>query len=484
MIYELWHKNINVLTVEYEAETNKFGKVLSIYNEEHIPVGIQNISNYNLSQGLQFWWQSRLIPKNRSNFKINNPDIDFLLTGSNGFNLSDQYWIKEEKSDMTWEKGNFYTNPFNEDIGEYITGHGNYKLQNMTSHSPDLFSNGQQDKRWVIEKGTRFLVKYGRPPYYEQPFNEMLASEICRRLNIPHVQYTLLVKGKSEPVIYSMCPCFVNSDTEFVPAGFIQYASEKSKQVSNYNHLLECCKKSNIKNKSEIEKSFMQMNILDYITANTDRHYGNFGFLRNAETLEWIGNAPNFDTGNAMFYEYPTSDLRRSTSLMENVISRSFSTNQREQAEKFSDRIALLDVDFKKLDGIKDYYEDLLSRNPKEDAERIHLLSNLLVKRIENFKEIIYFKNSVSNEFIHILSSDTSDLRVIDKINVARKQIYKTDKNKGILLDKYLQNIKTKSIEEFELKFQKEINKVVDKQKKHEKDNKSISDDDGTSISD
>ena len=75
-------------------------------------------------------------------------------------------------------------------------------------------------------------------------------------------------------------------------------------------------------------------------------------------------------------------------------------------------------------------------------------------------------------------------MRVIDKINVARKQIYKTDKNKGILLDKYLQNIKTKSIEEFELKFQKEINKVVDKQKKHEKDNKSISDDDGTSISD
>ena len=33
-------------------------------------------------------------------FKINNPDIDFLLTGSNGFNLSDQYWIKEEKSEI------------------------------------------------------------------------------------------------------------------------------------------------------------------------------------------------------------------------------------------------------------------------------------------------------------------------------------------------------------------------------------------------
>lgn len=483
MIYELWHKNINVLTVEYEPETNKFGKVLSIYNEKHIPVGIHNIPNYNLSQALQFWWQSRLIPKNRSNFKINNLDIDFLLTGSNGFNLSDQYWIKEEKSDMTWEKGNFYTNPFNEDIGQYITRKGHFKLQNMTSHSPDLFSNGQQDKRWVIERGTRFLVKYGRPPYYEQPFNEMLASEICRRFNIPHVQYTLLVKGKSKPLIYSMCPCFVNSDTEFVPAGFIQYVNEKRKQVSNYNHLLECCKKSNIKDEAEIEKSFMQMNMLDYITANTDRHYGNFGFLRNAETLEWIGNAPNFDTGNAMFYEYPTSDLRRSTSLMENIISKSFATNQREQAEKFSDKIALLDIDFKKLDGIKDYYEDLLSRNPKEDEERIHLLSNLLVKRIENFKEIIYFRNSISKEFLNIVSSDTSDLRVMDKINIARKQIYKNDKNKGFLIDKYLQSIKTKNIEEFESKFQKEINKIVNKQKKNERNNKSISDDNGMPIS-
>lgn len=477
MVYELWHKNVNVLSVEYEPETNKFGKVLSVYDKKHIPVGIQNIPNHTLSQGLQFWWQSRLIPKNRSNFKINNPDIELLLTGSNGFNLSDQYWIKNEKSEMTWEKGNFFTNPFNEDIGEYITGtrQGHYNLQNMTSNSPDLFSNGQQDKRWIIEKGTRFLVKYGRPPYYEQPFNEMLATEICRRLGIPHVQYSLLVKGKTEPLIYSMCPCFVNTDTEFVPAGFIQYINAKEKQTSNYNHLLECCKKSKFRDISEIEKSFMQMNLIDYITANTDRHYGNFGFLRNAKTLEWIGPAPNFDTGNAMFYEYPTSDLRRSSSLMDNVISRSFAASQKKQAEKFSDKIALFDFDFKKLEGIKDYYEDLLSRNPKEDAERIHLLSNMLVKRIENFKDIVYSRNSVSKDFICILSNDTSNLRVMDKIKIARKQIYENDNNKGILVDKYLQSIKTKNVEEFEKVVQKEINKVLNKQKRTLNNNKSIS---------
>ncbi len=466
MVYELWHKNVNVLSVEYEPETNKFGKILSVYNENHIPVGIQNIPNHTLSQGLQFWWESRLIPKNRSNFKINNPDIDLLMAGANGFNLSDQYWIKAEKSDMTWGKGNFYTNTFNEDIGEYITGFGRGKLRNMTSRSPDLFSNGQQDKRWMIERGTRFLVKYGHPPYYEQPFNEMLASEICRRLDIPYVQYTLLVKGRTEPLIYSMCPCFVSPDTEFVPAGFVQYVKEKNRQVSNYEHLLECCKKIGIKNETETEKAFMQMNTLDYITANADRHYGNFGFLRNAETLEWTGIAPNFDTGNAMFFEYPTSDLRKSTSLMENVISRSFASSQKKQLEKFSDKIALMNIDLKKLDGIKDFYKDLLSQNPKEDTERIHLLSNLLVERIENFKEIIYSRNSVAQDFIHIVSADTSEQRVMEKIKSARKQIYMNDKGRGNLVDKYLQSIKSKTLEEFEEKFQKEMNKAERKQKK------------------
>ena len=29
----------------------------------------------------------------------------------------------------------------------------------------------------------------------------------------------------------------------------------------------------------------------DFILANTDRHLGNFGFLRDSETLEWKGTA-------------------------------------------------------------------------------------------------------------------------------------------------------------------------------------------------
>ena len=37
---------------------------------------------------------------------------------------------------------------------------------------------------------------------------------------------------------------------------------------------------------------FNKMLKVDYIIANEDRHYNNFGFIRNADTLEWLGLAP------------------------------------------------------------------------------------------------------------------------------------------------------------------------------------------------
>lgn len=390
MIYELYHKNIPVLSVEYDNNTGNFGKIISINNEKHIPVGIKGIKNGNLSFGLQFWWKSRLIPLNRKGFKLRHPEIDKLFLDNPGFNLSDQYWIKKEGSDLTWKKGNFFTNSFNENIGKYITEEKNNPHTDISAGSPDLFSNGEQDKRWRIIRGKRYLIKYGCSPYYEQPFNEVLASEICRRLGFSYVPYSFLVKDNSEPVIYSSCPCFVDEHTEFVPAGFVQYATEKNKSISSYDHLLQCCVQLGMNDLNTIKKDLTGMVVLDYIIGNTDRHYGNFGFIRDAETLEWKGPASNFDTGNSMFYDYPTSDLRKSTSLMENVKCKSFASTQRKQLEKFAAAAAELHIDFSRLSRIDTYYNSILQKNPKSDDERRQLLTKILMQRIENAEEIVY----------------------------------------------------------------------------------------------
>lgn len=45
------------------------------------------------------------------------------------------------------------------------------------------------------------------------------------------------------------------------------------------------------------------MLVFDYLMANTDRHFGNFGAIQNVETLEWIGPAPIFDSGTSLWHD-------------------------------------------------------------------------------------------------------------------------------------------------------------------------------------
>jgi len=50
------------------------------------------------------------------------------------------------------------------------------------------------------------------------------------------------------------------------------------------------------------------MIFLDTITANPDRHTGNFGLMRDANSGELLGLAPNFDNNMALIARgYPTS---------------------------------------------------------------------------------------------------------------------------------------------------------------------------------
>ena len=73
--------------------------------------------------------------------------------------------------------------------------------------------------------------------------------------------------------------------------------------------------------------------MLDYIIANEDRHLNNFGALRNAETLEWLGMAPIYDSGSSLGYD-------KSVPLMMNareVICKPFKKHHEELLKLVSD---------------------------------------------------------------------------------------------------------------------------------------------------
>lgn len=55
---------------------------------------------------------------------------------------------------------------------------------------------------------------------------------------------------------------------------------------------------------SKIDEGYNKISnmlLIDYILGNEDRHWGNFGILRNINTLEFVDTAQIFDNGNALW---------------------------------------------------------------------------------------------------------------------------------------------------------------------------------------
>ena len=74
--------------------------------------------------------------------------------------------------------------------------------------------------------------------------------------------------------------------------------------MSLYEHFITVCMAHGMA--EETVRSFLEYQILtDFVLTNTDRHLNNFGVLRNTKTLGFVGMAPIFDSGNAMFWHNP-----------------------------------------------------------------------------------------------------------------------------------------------------------------------------------
>jgi len=97
-----------------------------------------------------------------------------------------------------------------------------------------------------------------------------------------------------------VCENFVTKDTELVSAYRILQIRTKENHENEYLHYVNICKELGLK---DIVSAIDAMIAVDYIIANEDRHLNNFGLLRNADTLEWIGTAPIFDSGTSLWYD-------------------------------------------------------------------------------------------------------------------------------------------------------------------------------------
>jgi len=378
MKYTLMHKSIPVADLTLDEKLGVIISVEKLYNPEHLPIGISYDKNITDYAKMTKWWTRRAIPASRSGLRhmleeLNVPVVHSLIKECYGLSLSDQYWIRPANSELKWSDINFFQHEFSEDIGNILFGgkadSGTYNLL-----SPDATSDGCLKKRWKIIDGKRYLIKGGSAPFYQEPLNEVIATRILERLKIRHVKYDL-IWDNNQP--YSICENFITQNSELVTAYQICETKQYDRSKSLYEHLLNCCDAQGI---TGMVESIDGMLTLDYLIANPDRHLGNFGVIRNAETLEWLHPAPLYDNGTSMWCDTVNTFINPEA----NTESITFRKHHKEQLEIVTN-MEIYNPDA--LTGIEEEVEKILSESPYINEERRHFLCRALTRRVELLDE-------------------------------------------------------------------------------------------------
>ena len=265
------------------------------------------------SDGIARWLKHRTIPKSRAyahNFlskcglNINRPFN--IITKCKGLSLNDCYWVVEEGFTGRFSDYNLYDNRFSQILALIaFTGYGS-SIRTSLASCPEFTTNGMLPKCWRREHGQIKLFKGGTSGASNtgfEPYSEFYAYQIAEIMGINAIPYGLS-KWKGE--LCSTCNLFTDKSYSFLPVGRI-VTNGGMEAVQEYYESLG----------TNYINALNDMIVLDALIFNTDRHFGNFGFLVDNTTNEITAPAPLFDHGNSLFNYAGRDDLVSEESLKE-----------------------------------------------------------------------------------------------------------------------------------------------------------------------
>lgn len=309
MNYEL--KHFNTALVRFSATEDTAAPDINILwvNEECrdlLPLGMELSGS-----GIAKWLKQRTIPKNRAyvnsflskcGLHINRPMN--IIRVSKGLSLNDCYWVVEEGFNGTFEKYNLYDNRFSQLLALIaFTGYGSSVRTSLVS-CPEFTTNGMLPKCWRRVNGTIRLYKGGTSGASNtgcEPYSEYYAAQIAEVMGINSVSYNLS-KWKGE--LCSVCDLFTSKDYSYLPIGRMVTAGGMETVREYYQSLGK-----------EYIDALNAMLVFDAVIFNTDRHFGNFGFMVDNKTNKITASAPLFDHGNALFNYAGRDDLENFAAL-------------------------------------------------------------------------------------------------------------------------------------------------------------------------
>ncbi|MGN0322812.1 MAG: XRE family transcriptional regulator [Oliverpabstia sp.] len=300
-------KNFDEILIEFEiGKPGLEERVTSIIyvNEKKrnlFPAGLEVSLN-----GLTKWMQHRSIPKNRTYvheilaaYGLKQGDYKGIIDICKGLSVNDSYWIVDSEFKGNFDEYNLYENPFSDILAMVAYTGYNTSIRELST-SPEFTTAGMLPKAWRRCDGEIYLYKGGTKGFANsgmEPYSEYYASQIAEQMGLHHVPYDL---EQWKGILASTCRLFTSKDISYVPIGTIVREGGMDAVTEFYRNLGEEC-----------YEELASMLVFDALIFNEDRHYGNFGLLRDSHTGEIIGTAPIFDNGYSLFATAMKDDLEK-----------------------------------------------------------------------------------------------------------------------------------------------------------------------------
>lgn len=273
-------------------------------NEEKkhlLPLGFEETN-----EGVIKWLEKRVIPKNRAfvdeilkTLGLSVNDTKGIIDVCKGLSLNDSFWVVPKGFEGTFDKYNLYENRFSE-ILSLVAYTGNGHGDEAFTTSPELTTNGMLPKAWrFIENEGIYLYKgatSGAANTGKEPYSEYYASQIAEAMGLNVVKYDI---ENWKGILSSKCSLFTNIDTSYIPIGRVVKTGGLNAVLKYYKTL-----------GNDFYEQAKSMLVFDAVIYNEDRHFGNFGLLRDNHTGKIIAPAPIFDNGLSLFNFAMPDDIK------------------------------------------------------------------------------------------------------------------------------------------------------------------------------
>jgi len=169
--------------------------------------------------------------------------------------LSDCYWLKQQSENVFFSEVTPYLNKEWDGSGVFTGG-----------SISTLFVNGAADKRW-LDSNTLLKVN---------SYKELEPYALCHALGLE--EYCARASMSKEGLLVS----------NFTSTDFFLESMEQSGIIGEEDNPME-------KAVELFKEQAAALFVIDYLVEHDDRHWGNFGFIRDTETGKYSGMAPYYD---------------------------------------------------------------------------------------------------------------------------------------------------------------------------------------------